>query len=98
MPFEIISKPAIATLPVTPNLPDYEAGRASFSWDQIADELDWLPGGKGERINVAYEAIDRHVKTARRTKPAILSASIESTLSPVFRKSMKRRAAGSPSA
>ena len=30
--------------------------------DQVADELDWLPGAKGSGINIAYEAVDRHVK------------------------------------
>ena len=72
MPFEVINKPAVSAMPVTPHLTDYEAQRASFSWDHIADELDWLPDAKGERINIAYEAVDRHLKTHRRTKPAIL--------------------------
>jgi acetyl-CoA synthetase len=72
MPFETISKPPVDQITVKPNLTDYEAQRASFDWQQIADELDWLPGGKGERINIAYEAVDRHLKTHRRTKAAIL--------------------------
>lgn len=69
MPFETIEKPPISEMPVTPHLSDYEAQRAAFSWEALAQELDGLPGGG---INIAYEAVDRHVKTHRRTKPAIL--------------------------
>ena len=72
MPFETIHKPAADVLPVRPNLYDYEAQRASFSWDELSKELDWLPGGAGERINIAYEAVDRHVKNGRGSKAAIL--------------------------
>jgi len=68
MPFATITKPAVTQMPVTPNLTDYEAQRASFSWEELAKELDGLPGGG---LNIAYEAVDRHLKTARRTKPAI---------------------------
>jgi hypothetical protein len=45
MPYETITKPAPATMAVRPNLDDYEAQRASFSWDVLARELDGLPGG-----------------------------------------------------
>jgi acetyl-CoA synthetase len=73
MPYETIAKPA--TLPVTPNLYDYEAQRASFSWDELAKELDGLPGpstGSGRTgLNIAYEALDRHLAHGRGSKPAI---------------------------
>ncbi|MGV3638885.1 MAG: acetate--CoA ligase [Adhaeribacter sp.] len=42
----------------TPNLPDYQAMAASFSWEQEKSGLSGLPGGHG--LNIAYEAIDRH--------------------------------------
>ena len=42
-----------------PNMPDYERARAEFSWEAARRELDGLPGGRG--LNVAYEAVDRHV-------------------------------------
>ena len=45
---------------IVPNLQDYEALRASWSWDAIRGELE-LPGGL---VNQANECIDRH---ARRT-------------------------------
>jgi acetyl-CoA synthetase len=50
---------APADLRVPPNLDDYDAVRASFTWDRARGWLDGLPGGG---INIAYEAVDRHVK------------------------------------
>ena len=40
---------------------DYEKMRTSFSWKEIAKELNELPEGKG--LNIAHEAIDRNVQT-----------------------------------
>jgi len=45
-------------LRVPPNLADYEAARASFSWDEVRHELAGLPGGG---CNIAFEAVERHV-------------------------------------
>jgi acetyl-CoA synthetase len=69
MPFETISKPAVDSLKVRPNLYDYEAQRATFKWEDIAAELDGLPGGG---LNIAYEAVDRHVAKGHGAKTAIL--------------------------
>ena len=44
---------------VAPNLADYEAARAAFSWDAARRELAGLPGGG---FNMAYEAVDRHAQ------------------------------------
>ena len=81
MPYETINKPADA-LKIRPNLHDYESQRASFSWDELARELDGLPGpstGSGPStglgragLNIAYEALDRHVAHGKGDKPAIL--------------------------
>jgi hypothetical protein len=54
---------------VTPNLASYEEAYASFSWEQAAAELSGLPGSK--RLNIAYEAIDRHATGARRDHVAL---------------------------
>ncbi len=43
---------------VPPNLPAMDGARARFSWEQMAHELSGLPGGG---LNIAYEALDRHV-------------------------------------
>ena len=69
MPYETIDKPAADTLPVRPNLYDYDLQSASFSWEELAKELDGLPGGG---LNIAYEAVDRHVAHGHGDKPAIL--------------------------
>ncbi|MBI2487933.1 MAG: acetate--CoA ligase [Deltaproteobacteria bacterium] len=45
---------------VQPNLLNYDATCARFSWEEIRLELDGLPSGKG--LNIAHEAVDRHVK------------------------------------
>ncbi|WP_346925105.1 acetate--CoA ligase [uncultured Arthrobacter sp.] len=48
----------VGSLRVRPNLVDYDAARAAFSWDDARHELSGLPGGRG--VNIAYEAVDRH--------------------------------------
>ncbi|MFC5525823.1 AMP-binding protein [Rhodanobacter ginsengisoli] len=52
-----------------PNLGDYEQVRKAFSWDQARNELAGLPGGGG--INIAYEALDRHVHEGRGERVAL---------------------------
>ena len=42
---------------VAPNIIDYDAARASFSWADARRALDGLPGGG---LNMAYEAVGRH--------------------------------------
>jgi acetyl-CoA synthetase len=54
---------------VAPNLVDYEATRAGFSWDTARGWLDGLPGGAG--LNIAHEAVDRHAAGALRNRVAI---------------------------
>ncbi len=40
---------------------NYQEVQSTFSWDTVAKELSSLPHGKG--LNIAYEAIDRHIHT-----------------------------------
>ena len=49
-----------AALARVANLSDYDATRATFSWDSARAQIDGLSGG---RLNIAHEAIDRHVAT-----------------------------------
>ena len=42
---------------VTSNMPDYDRARGEFSWAAARAELAGLPDG---RLNIAYEAVDRH--------------------------------------
>ena len=66
---DIIAKPELKDIEVTPNIQDYGAMRQDFSWDTIKSELDGLPGGG---LNLAYEAVDRHANGPRRDKPALI--------------------------
>ena len=61
--------PKAGRLKAPPNLGDYETARGSFDWGSVEGELDWLPDGK---LNIAYEAIDRHVAKGNGAKPAML--------------------------
>jgi acetyl-CoA synthetase len=58
-----------ASFRVPPNLVDYEAVRASFHWEAARAGLSGLPGGAG--LNIAYEAIDRHVRGERASRVAL---------------------------
>ncbi len=51
-----------ADLAVPPNLDDYGAVRARFTWESARDWLDGLPAGG---VNIAHEAVDRHVRHGR---------------------------------
>ena len=51
-----------------PNLGDYDELCRAFSWSDARAELDGLPGGG---LNIAYEAVDRHLKMGRRDKLAL---------------------------
>ena len=68
MDYDPIKKGEIAELQVEPNLLEYERAREEFRWEDVKKELDWFDGGK---INIAYEALDRHVKTPVRDKIAL---------------------------
>jgi len=50
------------------NLRDYDEYIKTFSWAQARALLDGLPGGG---LNIAYEAVDRHVKAGRGDKLAL---------------------------
>ena len=67
--FATIAKPAVETMKVPPNLDNYERLRRTFRWESLASEFDGLDGGG---LNIAYEAVDRHLDTQRRDKAAII--------------------------
>jgi acetyl-CoA synthetase len=50
------------------NLLDYEAYARTFSWTQARALLDGLPGGG---LNIAYEAVDRHLRAGRGNRLAL---------------------------
>lgn len=51
------------------NLQSYENARQQFSWEQIEAQFSWATTGK---VNMAYEAIDRHVEQGRGSKTALI--------------------------
>jgi acetyl-CoA synthetase len=50
------------------NMPDYDACRGTFSWAQARALLDGLPNGG---LNIAHEAVDRHVLAGHGMKLAL---------------------------
>ena len=50
------------------NMPDYEKACAEFRFEDIEKEFTWSETG---RVNVAHEAIDRHVEGWRKNKVAL---------------------------
>lgn len=52
-----------------PNLKDYNTVYDSFSWQEAAKEITFFPDGK---LNAAYNAVDRHLSTDRKSKTALI--------------------------
>ena len=67
MDWPIIPKVAKPGTPPA-NLPDYEQARHDFSWPRARAALSGLPGGG---INIADEAVDRHVRDGRGDRTAL---------------------------
>ena len=53
---------------VRPNL-DYDRDTPTFKWEEMYQQLDWLPDGA---LNKAHEAIDRHANGRLRDKVAMI--------------------------
>ncbi|WP_078596834.1 acetate--CoA ligase [Evansella clarkii] len=51
------------------NLQNYEKTRNNFHWDQVKEKFTWSRTGK---VNMAYEAIDRHADEGNGNKTALL--------------------------
>lgn len=65
MDYEPIKK---EQMQVQPNLGDYGRTCEEFRWEDIEDQLEGLEGGG---LNLAHEAIDKHIKTSARDKVAL---------------------------
>jgi len=59
------------------NLRDYDEDTRNFSWDRARALIDGLPGGG---LNIAFEAIDRHVRGGRGDKLALRWISRDNTI------------------
>ncbi|MES5844505.1 MULTISPECIES: acetate--CoA ligase [unclassified Bacillus cereus group] len=61
----------VETLPVIKgenNLPNYDEAYANFNWEEVNKNFTWNETG---RVNMAYEAIDKHAKYDRKNKVAL---------------------------
>jgi len=67
MEWSPISKPR-GSLPRDPNLADYDEARRNFTWSQATLRLDGLPGGG---LNIAHEALFRHLRGSAADRVAI---------------------------
>ncbi|MBA2937965.1 acetate--CoA ligase [Paenibacillus sp. CGMCC 1.16610] len=56
---------AVAT---NPNMKNYEETHANFDWKEIEKSFSWSETGK---VNMAYEAIDRHAESSKKDKVAL---------------------------
>jgi acetyl-CoA synthetase len=74
MNYKPIKKPAISSYEVRPNFSDYKKFMKELTWDDARRELDGFEEGG---INIAYEAIDRHIKTSRKDRIALFWESKE---------------------
>jgi len=58
------------------HLADYDATYSGFKWEDVHQEFDWSRTGK---VNMAHEAIDRHLTRGRRNKLALIYTDRERT-------------------
>ncbi len=68
MDYPTIKKDNVSKMEVEPNLVNYEKMKSKFQWDDVMKELE---GFGNEKINIAHEAIDRHIKTPLKDKIAL---------------------------
>ncbi|MFC4768647.1 acetate--CoA ligase [Effusibacillus consociatus] len=59
----------IPVLSTENNLVSYEEAYKNFKWEDVEKEFSWSKTGK---VNIAYEAVDRHVDEGRGDKVALL--------------------------
>lgn len=69
------------------NLPNYEEAINSFEWSQIESQFSWYTTGK---VNMAYEAIDRHVEQGKGDKIALYYSDSERDESYTFEQLSKQ--------
>jgi acetyl-CoA synthetase len=72
----------LAEFSTLPNLVDVDGVRADFDWAEARALLDGLPGGR--RLNIAYEAVDRHVRAVAPTEQRLRRAPKREVYSAAF--------------
>lgn len=71
------AKEIIKKYPVDPAISNYEKAYTSFSWQEARSEVHWFGG---EKVNAAYNAVDRHMYDGRRNKVALYSIGVDNKL------------------
>ena len=74
----IVKNPS--SLSPRPNLLDYDEARREFTWTAARGWLDGLPGGHG--LNIAYEAVDRHVVAGHGDRQALRFVHRDNSVTP----------------
>ncbi|GAA2243924.1 MULTISPECIES: acetate--CoA ligase [Kitasatospora] len=77
------------TAAVPTRLTDYQRGRLTFSWEQARQQLDGLPGGRG--LNIAHEAVDRHVTAGHGDRLALRCIAADRTVTAITYTELARR-------
>ncbi len=67
---EIIPKPA-SLFKVPANMKDYNAEYKKFNWKDHEKDVEWFGDPSQRKINAAYNAVTRHMKTPTKNKVAI---------------------------
>lgn len=76
-----VIKKEVGRLKKMPNLKDYKFARKEFSYDVHKDEIEFFVDGK---MNAAYVAVDRHLKTPLKKRVALHIIDEGSTKHPTF--------------
>ena len=69
MDFEKIKKIGDRKPKITPNIENLEEFKKFFDWEDVFNEIPWLPGGG---LNNAHVCIDSHVETGNGKKKAMI--------------------------
>ena len=69
MDFEKIKKIGDRKPKITPNIENLEKFKKNFDWEDVFNEIPWLPGGG---LNNAHVCIDSHVETGNGKKKAMI--------------------------
>ncbi|WNF00751.1 acetate--CoA ligase [Streptomyces luomodiensis] len=75
---------------VTPNLTDYDRARAEFTWSRARAALAGLPSGG---LNIAHEAVDRHIDSGGGEKSALRCVARDGAVHTVTYAGLARRTA-----
>jgi len=67
--------------PAQPAAPDYPDLVRGFTWDRARESLARLPAGRG--VNIAHEAVDRHVDEGRGDQVAIRCVGVDGSTMPI---------------